>query len=54
MADIVAVPVHEFPIFETALCLMGVLPPDEVAELLEQRAPRWRCGPPGSAERCSS
>ncbi|MEU3371946.1 PadR family transcriptional regulator [Streptomyces sp. NPDC006660] len=37
MADIVAVPVHEFPIFETALCLMGILPPDDVAELLEQR-----------------
>ncbi|WP_328313852.1 PadR family transcriptional regulator [Streptomyces sp. NBC_00442] len=37
MADIVAVPVHEFPIFETALCLMGVLPPDEVAALLKQR-----------------
>ncbi|MFE9370731.1 PadR family transcriptional regulator [Streptomyces sp. NPDC006711] len=37
MADIVAVPVHEFPIFETALCLMGILPPDDVADLLEQR-----------------
>ncbi|MFI6052567.1 PadR family transcriptional regulator [Streptomyces violascens] len=37
MADIVSVPVHEFPIFETALSLMGVLPPDEVAALLEQR-----------------
>ncbi|WP_406509378.1 PadR family transcriptional regulator [Streptomyces sp. NBC_00212] len=37
MADIVSVPVHEFPIFETALSLMGVLPPDEVTALLEQR-----------------
>ncbi|MFF4185929.1 PadR family transcriptional regulator [Streptomyces sp. NPDC001691] len=37
MAEIVSVPVHEFPIFETALSLMGVLPPDEVTALLEQR-----------------
>ncbi|MEU5433328.1 PadR family transcriptional regulator [Streptomyces sp. NPDC020719] len=37
MADIISVPVHEFPIFETALSLMGVLPPDEVMELLDQR-----------------
>ncbi|MBD0740810.1 PadR family transcriptional regulator [Streptomyces sp. CBMA152] len=37
MADIISVPVHEFPIFETALSLLGVLPPDEVMELLDQR-----------------
>ncbi|MFD7286269.1 PadR family transcriptional regulator [Streptomyces sp. NPDC059863] len=37
MADLLAVPTHEFPLFETALSLMGVLPPDEVTSLLEER-----------------
>lgn len=37
MADLLAVPATEFPLFETALSLMAVLPPDEVAALLEDR-----------------
>lgn len=37
MSDLMAVPVKEFPIFETALSLMGVLPPDEVVRLLQER-----------------
>ncbi|WP_189309734.1 PadR family transcriptional regulator [Streptomyces brasiliensis] len=37
LSDIVAVPVKEFPIFETALSLMGALHPDEVVRLLEER-----------------
>jgi DNA-binding PadR family transcriptional regulator len=38
LADLLAVPVHEFPRFESALSLMGVLPVEEVLGLLEQRA----------------
>lgn len=37
MADLVAVPAREFPLFETALSLIGVLPPDEAVALLEER-----------------
>ena len=37
MSDLVAFPAKEYPIFETALSLLGVLPPDEVVPLLEQR-----------------
>ncbi|MET9558053.1 PadR family transcriptional regulator [Streptomyces sp. NPDC006645] len=37
LADLVAVPAREFPLFETALSLVGVLPPDEVVGLLEER-----------------
>ncbi|NEB02318.1 PadR family transcriptional regulator [Streptomyces sp. SID13726] len=37
MSDLVAFPVKEFPIFETALSLLGVLHPDEVVPLLEER-----------------
>ncbi|KOV65811.1 PadR family transcriptional regulator [Streptomyces sp. MMG1121] len=37
MSDLMAVPVKEFPIFETALSVMGVLHPDEVVRLLEER-----------------
>ncbi|MEV4974368.1 PadR family transcriptional regulator [Streptomyces scopuliridis] len=37
MADLLAVPAREFPLFETGLSLMGVLPPDEVTSLLEDR-----------------
>jgi DNA-binding PadR family transcriptional regulator len=37
LSDLVAVPAKEYPIFETALSLIGVLPPDEVARLLEER-----------------
>lgn len=37
LADLLAVPVHEFPRFESALSLMGVLPVDEAVELLEER-----------------
>jgi len=37
LADLVAVPAREYPIFETALSLMGVLHPDEVKRLLEER-----------------
>lgn len=35
--ELVAVPEREFPRFEAALSSLGVLPPDEAAELLRQR-----------------
>lgn len=38
LADLLAVPVQEFPVFASALSLMLVLPPDEAVALLEQRA----------------
>ncbi|MFJ6087474.1 PadR family transcriptional regulator [Streptomyces sp. NPDC092369] len=37
LSDLVAVPVKEYPIFETALSLIGALPPDEAVRLLEER-----------------
>lgn len=37
MSDLVAVPAKEFPIFETALSLLGVLHPDDVVRLLRER-----------------
>lgn len=37
LSDLLARPVKEFPIFETALSLLGALPPDEVVTLLEER-----------------
>jgi DNA-binding PadR family transcriptional regulator len=37
LSDLVAVPAKEYPIFETALSLVGALPPDEVTRLLEER-----------------
>ncbi|MEU1491978.1 PadR family transcriptional regulator [Streptomyces sp. NPDC005776] len=37
LSDLIAVPVDEFPVFDTALSLLPVLPPDEVAELLQDR-----------------
>ncbi|MER7933621.1 MULTISPECIES: PadR family transcriptional regulator [unclassified Streptomyces] len=37
LSDLIAVPVKEYPIFETALSLLGALPPDEVERLLEER-----------------
>ncbi|WRZ93932.1 PadR family transcriptional regulator [Streptomyces sp. NBC_01007] len=37
LSDLMAVPAREYPIFETALSLMGALPPDEVARLLAER-----------------
>lgn len=37
MSDLVAFPAKEFPVFETALSLLAVLPPDDVARLLEER-----------------
>ncbi|MFF1450932.1 PadR family transcriptional regulator [Streptomyces sp. NPDC058274] len=37
LSDLLAVPVQEYPIFEAALSLMGVLHPDEVARLLGER-----------------
>ncbi len=37
LSDLIAVPAKEYPIFETALSLMGALPPDDVARLLEER-----------------
>ncbi|MFC8243196.1 helix-turn-helix transcriptional regulator [Streptomyces chartreusis] len=37
LSDLMAVPAKEYPIFETALSLMGALPPDEVVRLLEER-----------------
>jgi DNA-binding PadR family transcriptional regulator len=40
MADLIAEPVKEYPQFEAALCLMPVLPPDEVLALLRRRLER--------------
>jgi len=37
LSDLLAVPAKEFPIFETALSLVGALPPGEVVRLLEER-----------------
>ena len=37
MADLVGMPVKEYPQFEAALCLLPVLPPDEALALLRQR-----------------
>ncbi|MER5751892.1 PadR family transcriptional regulator [Streptomyces sp. NPDC002088] len=37
LSDLLAVPVKEFPIFETALSLCGALHPDEVVRLLKER-----------------
>ncbi|MFC8827884.1 PadR family transcriptional regulator [Streptomyces sp. NPDC057137] len=37
MADLVAVPAREYPLFETALSLIAVLPVEEVVVLLEER-----------------
>jgi DNA-binding PadR family transcriptional regulator len=37
LSDLLAVPAKEFPIFETALSFLAVLPPDEVARLLKER-----------------
>ncbi|WP_405874754.1 MULTISPECIES: PadR family transcriptional regulator [unclassified Streptomyces] len=37
LSDLVAVPAKEYPIFETALSLVGALPPDEAVRLLEER-----------------
>ncbi|MEU6094695.1 PadR family transcriptional regulator [Streptomyces sp. NPDC047079] len=37
LSDLLAVPAREFPIFEAALSLMGVLHPEEVARLLAER-----------------
>ncbi|MEU9659622.1 PadR family transcriptional regulator [Streptomyces chartreusis] len=37
LSDLMAVPAKEYPIFETALSLMGALPPDDVVRLLEER-----------------
>ncbi|WP_266691856.1 PadR family transcriptional regulator [Streptomyces sp. NBC_00257] len=38
LSDLLAVPAAEYPVFETALALLPVLPPQEVAELMETRA----------------
>ncbi len=38
LADLVAVPAREYPAFDTALSLIGALHPDEVADLLAERA----------------
>jgi DNA-binding PadR family transcriptional regulator len=37
LADLVAVPVPEYPVFEAALSLIAALHPDEAAELLAER-----------------
>jgi len=37
MSDLLAEPAKEFPIFETALSLIGVIHPDEVVRLLTER-----------------
>jgi len=38
MRELLRSPVKEYPQFETALCLLPVLPPDEVVRLLRDRA----------------
>lgn len=38
LAELIAVPAHEYLRFEAALALVGALPPDTVAELLRTRA----------------
>jgi DNA-binding PadR family transcriptional regulator len=40
MRELLSKPVKEFPQFTGALSIMGVLPPDEVADLLEERVRR--------------
>jgi DNA-binding PadR family transcriptional regulator len=40
MSELLSVPAKEYPRFEAALSLMPVLPPDDVAPLLEQRVDR--------------
>lgn len=42
LSDLIARPVKEFPQFEAALSLIGILAPGEVQRLLEQRAERLR------------
>lgn len=37
LSDLLAAPAAEYPVFETALSLLPVLPPEDVAELLETR-----------------
>ncbi|WP_369388214.1 PadR family transcriptional regulator [Streptomyces sp. CG1] len=37
LSDLMAVPVKEYPIFETALSVMGVLHPDDLVRLLQER-----------------
>ncbi|MGH4030687.1 PadR family transcriptional regulator [Actinomycetota bacterium Odt1-20B] len=37
LSDLLAVPAREYPIFETALSLVGIIHPDEVVRLLEER-----------------
>ncbi|MFJ4502734.1 MULTISPECIES: PadR family transcriptional regulator [unclassified Streptomyces] len=37
LSDLIAVPADEYPAFDTALALLPVLPPEEVAELLGDR-----------------
>ncbi|WP_326648724.1 MULTISPECIES: PadR family transcriptional regulator [unclassified Streptomyces] len=37
LSDLLAVPAREYPLFETALSLMGILPPEEVMSLLADR-----------------
>ncbi|MCX4583316.1 PadR family transcriptional regulator [Streptomyces sp. NBC_01481] len=37
LSDLLSVPAREYPLFETALSLMAVLPPDEVIPLLADR-----------------
>ena len=41
LSDLLAVPTREFPIFEAALSLMGVIHPDEVARLLADRLKKF-------------
>jgi DNA-binding PadR family transcriptional regulator len=40
MSELLSAPAKEYPRFEAALSLMPVLPPDDVARLLEQRVER--------------
>lgn len=40
MRDLIRLPAKEYPQFEAAISLLGVLPPDEALDLLDERATR--------------
>ncbi|MFD7067316.1 PadR family transcriptional regulator [Streptomyces sp. NPDC059913] len=44
LSDLIAVPAEEYPVIETALSLLPVLPPGKVVELLETRAAALAAG----------
>ena len=42
LTDLISTPVKEYPSFEAALSFLPALPPDDVADLLTERAQRTR------------